>query len=66
MHDCPRCRKGAGAAGQKVEEAEMRSKKLSRHGEPRNLSQKELKMMAIMRQIEEIEHKEKAVKAAPR
>jgi hypothetical protein len=30
---CPGRSKGAGAAGQKVEEAEMRSKKLSRDGE---------------------------------
>jgi len=30
---CPGCSKGAGAAGQKVEESEMRSKKLSRDGE---------------------------------
>ena len=65
---CPGRSKGAGAAGQnlKVEEAEMRSKKLSRHGEPRNLLREERKMMAIMRQIQEIEHKEKVVKAAPR
>ena len=39
--------KGAGSGGQKVEEA----------------AREERKMMAIMRQIEEMEHKEKAVKA---
>ena len=55
--------KGAGAEGQKVEEAEMRSKELMRDGEARNLSREERKMLAIVRQIEAMEHKEKAVKA---
>ena len=41
----------------------MRSKELRRDGEARNLSREERKMLAIVRQIEEMEHKEKAVKA---
>ncbi len=45
------------------EEAEMRSKELRRDGEARNLSREDRKMMAIVRQIEEMEHKEKADKA---
>jgi hypothetical protein len=51
--------------GQKVEEAEMRSKELMREGVARNLSREERKMLAIVRQIEAMEHKEKAVKAVP-
>ena len=55
--------KGAGAVGRTVEEAEMRSKELMPEGDARNLSREERKMLAIMRQIEAMEHKEKAVKA---
>jgi hypothetical protein len=45
------------------EQAEMRSKELRRDGEARNLSREERKMLAIVRQIEAMEHKEKTVKA---
>ena len=45
------------------EQAEMRSKELRRGGEARNLSREERKMLAIVRQIEAMEHKEKTVKA---
>ena len=41
----------------------MRSKELRRDGEARNLSREDRKMMAIVRQIEEMEHKEKVDKA---
>jgi hypothetical protein len=58
--------KGAGAAGPKHEPTEMRNNELRRDCEAQNLSREERKMMAIMRHIEEMEHKEKAVKAAPR
>ena len=60
---CQGSSKGAGASVRKVEEAEMRSKELRRNGEARNLSREERKMLAIVRQIEEMERKEKAVKA---
>jgi hypothetical protein len=54
------------AAGPKLDQAErQRNKKLRRDGEARNLSREERKMTAIMRQIEEMEKKEKAVKAGP-
>jgi hypothetical protein len=53
-------------AGPKLDQAErQRSKKLRRDGEARNLSREERKMTAIMRQIEEMEQKEKAVQAGP-
>jgi hypothetical protein len=58
--------KGAGAAGPKHEQTEMRNKELRRDCEARNLSREERKMMVIMRQIEEMEQKETALKAAPR
>ena len=58
--------KEAEAAGPKLDQAErQRNKKLRRDGEARNLSREERKMTAIMRQIEEMEQKEKAVKAGP-
>jgi hypothetical protein len=57
--------KGAGAAGPKHEPTEMRNNELRRDCEARNMSREERKMMAIMRQIEEMEHMEKRVKAAP-
>ena len=38
FHGCQGRSKGAGAAGQKVEEADVRSKELRRDGEARNLS----------------------------
>ena len=44
----------------------MRNKELRRDYEARNLSREERKMMVIMRQIEEMEQKETALKAAPR
>jgi hypothetical protein len=58
----------AEAAGPKLDQAErQRNKKLMRDGEARtdDLSREQRKMTAIMRQIEEMEHKEKAVKAGP-
>ncbi len=56
--------KEAEAGGQKLDQAErQRNKKLRRDGEARNLSREERKITAIMRQIEEMEQKEKAVKA---
>ena len=58
--------KKAEAAGPKLDQAErQRNKKLRRDGEARNLSREERKMTASMRQIEEMEQKEKAVKAGP-
>jgi hypothetical protein len=58
--------KEAEAAGPKLDQAErQKNKKLRRDGEARNLSQQERKMTAIMRQIEEMEQKEKAVEAGP-
>ncbi len=62
---CQERGKGAGAADPKHEQTEMRNKELRRDCEARNLSREERKMMIIMRQIEEMEQKEKAVKAAP-
>jgi hypothetical protein len=58
--------KDAEAAGPKLDQAErQRNKKLRRDGEARNLSREERKMPAIMRQIDEMEQKEKTVKAGP-
>jgi hypothetical protein len=58
--------KEAEAAGPKLDQAErQRTKKLRRDGEARNVSREERKMTAIMRQIEEMEQKEKAFKAGP-
>ena len=58
--------KQAEAAGPKLDQAErQRNKKLRRDGEARNVSREERKMTAIMRQIEEMEQKETAVKAGP-
>jgi hypothetical protein len=45
--------------------ARQRNKKLRRDGEAGNLSREERKMTAIMWQIEEMEQREKAVKAGP-
>jgi hypothetical protein len=58
--------KEAEAAGPKLDHTErQRNKKLRQDGEARNLSREERKMTAIMRQIEEMEQREKAVKAGP-
>ena len=58
--------KGAETVGPKLDQTERkRNKKLRRDGEARKLSREERKMTAIMRQIEEMEQKEKAVKAGP-
>jgi hypothetical protein len=58
--------KEAEAVGPKLDQAErQRNKKLRRDGEARNLSREERKMTAIVRQIEETEQTEKAVKAGP-
>ncbi len=58
--------KEAEAAGPKLDQPErQRNKKPRRHGEARNVSREERKMTVIMRQIEEMEHKEKAGKAGP-
>ncbi len=58
--------KEAEAAGPKFDQAErQRHKKLRRDAEALNLSREERKMTAIMRPIEEMEQKEKAVKAGP-
>ncbi len=55
--------KEAVAAGPKLDQAERQSnKKLRRDGEARNLSGEERKMTAIMRQIEDMEQTEEAVK----
>jgi hypothetical protein len=62
----PQRGKEAEAAGPKLDQAEwQRNKKLRRDDEARNLSREERKMTAITRQIEEMEHKETAVKAGP-
>ena len=59
--------KEAAAAGPKLDQAErQRNKKLRRDGKARNLSGEERKMTAIMRQIEEMDHKEEAATAGPR
>ena len=50
----------AGAAGPKWLAEMQRNKKLRKDGEARNLSREERKMMVIMRQIEEMEQKQKA------
>ena len=66
--DCSQPERGkeAEAAGPKLGQAErQRNKKLRRDGEARTLSREERKMTAIMRQIEEMEQQEKAVKAGP-
>jgi hypothetical protein len=56
----------AEAAGPKLDQDErQRTKKMRRDGEARNLSREERKMTASMRQIEEMEQNEKAVKAGP-
>ncbi len=52
--------KEAKKAGPKLDQRQ-RNKKLKRDGEARNLSREERMMTAIMRQIEEMEEKEKAV-----
>jgi hypothetical protein len=58
--------KEAEAAGPKLGQAERQTnKKLRRDGEARSLSREERKMTAIMRQIEEMEKKEKVVKPGP-
>ncbi len=58
--------KEAEAAGPKLDQAErQRNKKLRRDGEARNLSRAERKKTPIIRQIEEMELKKKAVKAGP-
>ena len=44
----------------------MGNKNLRQDGEARNLSREERKMLAIMRQIQEMESTEKVVKACPR
>ena len=46
-------------------EEEMRKTKLQKDEEAGNVSREERKMRAIIRQIEEMEHKEKAVEAGP-
>jgi hypothetical protein len=62
----PQRGKEAEAAGPKLDQAErQRNKKLRRDGEARSLSREERKMTAIMRQIEEMEQKEKAVQPGP-
>ncbi len=66
--DCfqPEPGKAAEAAGQKLHQAErQRNKKLRRDSEARDVTREERKMTAIMRQIEEMEQTEKAVKAGP-
>jgi hypothetical protein len=55
--------KEAEAAGPKL--AQPRNKKLRRDGEARNLSREERKVTTIMRQMEEMEQKQEAVKAGP-
>jgi hypothetical protein len=58
--------KEAEAAGPKLDQAErQRNKKLRRDGEARNLSRAERKKTPIIRQIEEMELKKKAVKTGP-
>ena len=66
--DCSQPERGkeAEAAGPKLDQAErQRNKKLRQDGEARNLLREERKMAANMRQIEEMEQKEKAVQAGP-
>jgi hypothetical protein len=64
---CAEQGEGAGTAGPKAEPAGTRNKKLRRDGEARNLSQQQREerqtVMAIIRQIEEMEYKEQAAKA---
>ena len=62
---CAEQGEGAGAAGPKPEQAGTRNKKLRWHGEACNLSRREehKAVMAIIRQIEEMEYKEQAAKA---
>ena len=64
---CAEQGEGAGAAGPKPEQAGMRNKKVRRDGDARNLSQQQREerqaVMAIIRQIEEMEYKEQAAKA---
>ena len=58
--------KEAEAAGPKLDQAErQKNKKQRRDGEARSLSREERKMPVIMRQIEEMQQKEKAVKDGP-
>jgi hypothetical protein len=58
--------KEAEAPGPHLDQAErQRNKKLRRAGEARNLSREERKMTVIMRQVEEMEQKEKAVQSGP-
>jgi hypothetical protein len=57
---CEGRNKRAGAPGPKFEQAEMRNETLREDGEASNLSREERKIMAIVRRIEEMEHKEKA------
>ena len=67
MEGCAEQGEGAGAAGPKAEQAGTRNKKIRRDGEARNLSQQQREerqaVMAIIRQIEEMEYKEQAAKA---
>jgi hypothetical protein len=64
---CAEQGEGAGAAGPKPEQAGRRNKKVRRDGEACNLSQQQREerqaVMAIIRQIEEMEYKEQAAKA---
>jgi hypothetical protein len=64
---CAEQGEGAGAAGPKPEQAGTRNKKVRRDGDARNLSQQQREerqtVMAIIRQIEEMEYKEQAAKA---
>jgi hypothetical protein len=64
---CAEQGEGAGAAGHKPEQAGTRNKKVRRNGDARNLSQQQREerqaVMAIIRQIEEMEYKEQAAKA---
>jgi hypothetical protein len=64
---CAEQGEGTGAAGPKHEQAGTRNKKLRRDGEARNLSRQQREerqtVMAIKRQIEEMEYKEQAAKA---
>jgi hypothetical protein len=62
----PQREKGAGSSSPELEQTEShRGKKLRQDGEACNLSQEELPHDVIMRQLEEMEHKEKAVNAGP-
>jgi hypothetical protein len=68
-HDdgCAEQGEGAGAAGLKPEQGDMRNKKLRRDGEARNLSQQQREerkaVIASIRQIDEMDYEEQAVKA---